>query len=40
MIFPTSAITPIAADSAEVLAFIVSGGVTAPPGTLVRRPEA
>ena len=32
LIFPTSAVTPIAADSADVMAFIVSGGVTAPPG--------
>ncbi|CAN5255405.1 DUF502 domain-containing protein [soil metagenome] len=30
-VFPASAVTPIAADSAEVMAFIVSGGVTAPP---------
>ena len=35
MIFPTNAVTPINADSAEVLAFIVSGGVTAPPGSLI-----
>ena len=35
LIFPTSAVTPIAADSADVLAFIVSGGVTTPPGSLV-----
>lgn len=34
LIFPTSAITPVNADSADVLAFIVSGGVTAPPGAL------
>jgi uncharacterized membrane protein len=40
MIFPTSAVTPIAADSAEVLAFIVSGGVTAPPGSLTQRHQA
>ena len=31
-VFPTSAVTPIDSDSAEVMAFIVSGGVTAPPG--------
>lgn len=29
LIFPTSAVTPLAADSADVMAFIVSGGVTA-----------
>jgi uncharacterized membrane protein len=33
LIFPTNAITPIAAESADVMAFIVSGGVTAPPGS-------
>ena len=33
-IFPRSAVTPIDADSAEVMAFIVSGGVTGPPGTV------
>jgi uncharacterized membrane protein len=32
-IFPSSVVTPIAADSAEVMAFIVSGGVTTPPGS-------
>ncbi len=31
LIFPATAVTPIAADSADVMAFIVSGGVTAPP---------
>ena len=36
LIFPTSAVTPIAADSADVMAFIVSGGVTAPPGSLLK----
>jgi uncharacterized membrane protein len=35
LIFPKSAVSPINADSAEVLAFIVSGGVTAPPGSLI-----
>ncbi len=35
LIFPTSAVTPVAADSADVMAFIVSGGVTRPPGKLV-----
>ena len=34
LIFPANALTPIDADSADVLAFIVSGGVTAPPGML------
>jgi uncharacterized membrane protein len=38
LIFPTSAVTPIAADSAEVMAFIVSGGVTTPPGSLALKP--
>jgi uncharacterized membrane protein len=33
LIFPASAVTPIAAESADVMAFIVSGGVTAPPGS-------
>jgi len=32
LIFPTSAVTPLVADSADVMAFIVSGGVTAVPG--------
>ena len=32
-VFPSSAVTPIDADSAEVMAFIVSGGVTGPPGS-------
>ena len=36
LIFPTDAVTPIAADSADVMAFIVSGGVTAPPGALLK----
>ena len=40
LIFPTSAVTPIVADSADVMAFIVSGGVTTPPGTLVRGTAA
>ncbi|MDB4887001.1 MAG: hypothetical protein JWN79_2439 [Gemmatimonadetes bacterium] len=31
LIFPTSAVTPLQADSADVMAFIVSGGVTALP---------
>jgi uncharacterized membrane protein len=38
VIVPTSAITSVNADSAEVLAFIVSGGVTAPPGSLTAPP--
>jgi len=33
LIFPTSAVTPLVADSADVMAFIVSGGVTAVPGS-------
>jgi uncharacterized membrane protein len=32
LIFPVSAVTPLVADSADVMAFIVSGGVTALPG--------
>jgi len=32
LIFPTGAVRPLAADSADVMAFIVSGGVTALPG--------
>jgi len=32
-VFPASAVTRVDADSAEVMAFIVSGGVTGPPGT-------
>ena len=32
LIFPASAVEPLAADSADVMAFIVSGGVTALPG--------
>jgi len=32
LIFPTSAVEPLDADSADVMAFIVSGGVTALPG--------
>jgi uncharacterized membrane protein len=38
LIFPSSAVTPLVADSADVMAFIVSGGVTelpAPPITAV-----
>jgi uncharacterized membrane protein len=38
VIVPTNAITPVNADSADVLAFIVSGGVTAPPGSLTTPP--
>jgi uncharacterized membrane protein len=33
LIFPTSDVTPLDAESSEVMAFIVSGGVTAPPVT-------
>ena len=32
LIFPASAVQPLTADSADVMAFIVSGGVTALPG--------
>lgn len=32
LIFPSSAVKPLVADSADVMAFIVSGGVTALPG--------
>jgi uncharacterized membrane protein len=32
LIFPASAVAPLDADSADVMAFIVSGGVTALPG--------
>jgi uncharacterized membrane protein len=31
LIFPSSAVTPLDAESADVMAFIVSGGVTMPP---------
>ncbi|MDB4881457.1 MAG: rane protein [Gemmatimonadetes bacterium] len=31
LIFPTSAVAPFDAESADVMAFIVSGGVTIPP---------
>src|SRR3982751_2558602 len=31
LIFPASAVEPLDADSADVMAFIVSGGVTMPP---------
>ncbi len=31
LIFPTSAVEPLDAESADVMAFIVSGGVTIPP---------
>ena len=31
LIFPTTAVTPLDAESADVMAFIVSGGVTVPP---------
>jgi uncharacterized membrane protein len=36
LIFPTSAITPLDAESADVMAFIVSGGVTPPPVSRTR----
>ncbi|MES2179424.1 MAG: DUF502 domain-containing protein [Gemmatimonadota bacterium] len=35
MIFPSSAVTPIQGESSDVMAFIVSGGVTSPPGKLL-----
>lgn len=35
LIFPTTAVRPLAADSADVMAFIVSGGVTALPAARV-----
>jgi uncharacterized membrane protein len=35
LIFPSNAVQPLAADSADVMAFIVSGGVTALPATRV-----
>jgi uncharacterized membrane protein len=31
LIFPTGSVTPLDSDSADVMAFIVSGGVTIPP---------
>jgi uncharacterized membrane protein len=40
LIFPSSAVTPLVADSADVMAFIVSGGVTelpVPPITAVMQ---
>jgi uncharacterized membrane protein len=36
-VFPATALTPIDADSADVLAFVVSGGVTTPPGRVVSQ---
>jgi uncharacterized membrane protein len=36
-VVPADAVTPLAADSSEVMAFIVSGGVTALPGTARAR---
>jgi uncharacterized membrane protein len=36
LIFPTSAVTPLDAESADVMAFIVSGGVTPPPVSRAR----
>jgi uncharacterized membrane protein len=40
LIFPSSAVEPLAVDSADVMAFIVSGGVTALPGQLGPAPAA
>lgn len=37
LIFPTRDVTPLEADSADVMAFIVSGGVTALPSIVARR---
>src|SRR5215212_3720452 len=36
LIFPTSAVAPLDAESADVMAFIVSGGVTPPPVSRAR----
>ena len=36
LIFPTTAVSPLDAESSDVMAFIVSGGVTAPPVIRVR----
>jgi uncharacterized membrane protein len=38
MIFPAERVEPLAADSAEVMAFIVSGGVTRVAGAAEHRP--
>ncbi|MEO6526134.1 MAG: DUF502 domain-containing protein [Gemmatimonadaceae bacterium] len=40
LIFPTRDVAPLDADSADVMAFIVSGGVTAPPVTRTAAPIA
>ncbi len=40
LIYPSSAITPIDADSADLMAFIMSGGVTEPPAMSLKRLEA
>jgi uncharacterized membrane protein len=37
MVFPTSAVTKLGADSAETMAFIVSGGVTGLPSITERQ---
>ena len=37
LIFPTSAVTPLVAESADVMAFIVSGGVTELPTSYSKR---
>ena len=39
LIFPTSAVTVLDAESADVMAFIVSGGVTVPPVLRDRLPR-
>lgn len=36
LIFPVSAVTPLVTESADVMAFIVSGGVTTVPGSATR----
>jgi uncharacterized membrane protein len=40
LIFPSTAVTPVDADSADVMAFIVSGGVTAIPEQRTSLPVA
>jgi len=39
-IVPASAVTPVDADSPDVMAFVVSGGVTAPPGMVAKRMQS
>ena len=40
LIFPSASVTPLDSDSADVMAFIVSGGVTIPPAPRVSGPVA